>query len=78
MLGVTVAVLLFCLVRTGEGSVGLPSIWQGCGGRGIRTVLVKATVSRCSFSLSWVAFGDEMHTRIPVTQRIMKFGSRCW
>jgi len=78
LLRVTVVVLLFCLVKNEEGNVGLPGIWQGCGGRGIGTVPVRAAVGRCSSGLTWVSFGDGMSTGIPVTQRTMRSGSGCW
>ena len=77
-MGVTVVILLFCLVGNGEGGVRLPGIWQGCGERAMRTVTVKAAVGRCSSGFTWVSFGDGMSTVIPVTQRTMRFGSGCW
>jgi len=62
LLGVIVLVFLRCLVGIVEGNVGLTDIWQGYGGRGIETVLVKATVGRYSSGLTWVSFPDGMST----------------
>jgi len=74
-LGVTVVALLCWQWKTGERSVRLPGIWQGCGGRGIGTVPVNAAVGRCSSGLTCGISGVEMSTGVPGTQRTMRYGS---
>jgi len=75
LLGVTVVALHSWQWRIGERSVGLPGIWQGCGGRGTGIVPVNATVGRCSSGLTCGISGVEMSTGVPSTQRTMRFGS---
>jgi len=75
LLGVTVVDLLCWQCSNRDRSVGMPGIWQGCGGRGIATIPVNAAVGRYSSGLSWGNYGVVMSTGIPITQRTVRFGS---